>query len=66
MAQAPVVGSADPESLFTSKDPKLHANKQVVMHIMRDISRNQRISGTASDATAPRIRRGIGGSSPRS
>ena len=36
-AQAPVVGSADPESLFTSKDPKLHANKQVVLHIMRDL-----------------------------
>jgi hypothetical protein len=33
-AQEPVVGSKDPESLFTSKDPKLNANKQVVMHIM--------------------------------
>jgi len=37
LAQAPVVGSSDPESLFTSPDPKLHANKQVVMHIMRDL-----------------------------
>ena len=37
MAQAPVVGSSDPESLFTSPDPKLHANKQVVLHIMRDL-----------------------------
>jgi predicted SnoaL-like aldol condensation-catalyzing enzyme len=37
MAQAPVTGSADPESLFTSRDPKLHANKQVVMHIVRDL-----------------------------
>ena len=36
-AQAPVVGSSDPESLFTSPDPKLHANKQVVLHIMRDL-----------------------------
>jgi predicted SnoaL-like aldol condensation-catalyzing enzyme len=36
-AQEPVVGSKDPESLFTSKDPKLNANKQVVMHIMRDL-----------------------------
>ncbi len=34
---APVVGAADPESLFTSPDPTLHANKQVVMHIMRDL-----------------------------
>jgi predicted SnoaL-like aldol condensation-catalyzing enzyme len=37
LAQAPVVGSSDPESLFTSKDPKLHANKQVVLHIVRDL-----------------------------
>jgi predicted SnoaL-like aldol condensation-catalyzing enzyme len=36
-AQEPVVGSADPESLFTSKDPKLHKNKQAAMHIMRDL-----------------------------
>jgi hypothetical protein len=26
-AQDPVVGSKDPESLFTSKDPKLNTNK---------------------------------------
>jgi len=37
LAQAPVTGSRDPESLFTSPDPKLHANKQVVLHIMRDL-----------------------------
>jgi predicted SnoaL-like aldol condensation-catalyzing enzyme len=36
-AQAPVVGSDDPESLFTSKDPKLNRNKQAAMHIMRDL-----------------------------
>ena len=36
-AQAPVTGAADPESLFTSPDPKLNANKQVVLHIMRDL-----------------------------
>ena len=36
-AQAPVTGSSDPESLFTSKDPKLNANKQVTLHIMRDL-----------------------------
>jgi predicted SnoaL-like aldol condensation-catalyzing enzyme len=36
-AQAPVVGSRDPESLFTSADPTLHANKQVALHIMRDL-----------------------------
>jgi predicted SnoaL-like aldol condensation-catalyzing enzyme len=35
--QAPVTGSPDPESLFTSPDPKLHANKQVVLHIIRDL-----------------------------
>ena len=37
MAQAPVVASSDPESLFTSPDAKLNANKQVVLHIMRDL-----------------------------
>ena len=36
-AQAPVVASSDPESLFTSKDPKLNTNKQAAMHIMRDL-----------------------------
>lgn len=36
-AQGPVTGSSDPESLFTSRDPKLNANKQVVLHIMRDL-----------------------------
>ena len=36
-AQEPVTGSSDPESLFTSKEPKLNANKQVVLHIMRDL-----------------------------
>ena len=36
-AQDPVVGSKDPESLFTSKDPKLNTNKQATMHIMRDL-----------------------------
>jgi predicted SnoaL-like aldol condensation-catalyzing enzyme len=36
-AQAPVVGASDPESLFTSKDPKLNVNKQAAMHIVRDL-----------------------------
>jgi predicted SnoaL-like aldol condensation-catalyzing enzyme len=36
-AQDPVVGSKDPEALFTSKDPKLNTNKQAAMHIMRDL-----------------------------
>ncbi len=36
-AQDPVVGASDPESLFTSKDPKLNTNKQAAMHIMRDL-----------------------------
>jgi predicted SnoaL-like aldol condensation-catalyzing enzyme len=36
-AQAPVRGVADPEALFTSPDPRLHANKQVVLHIVRDL-----------------------------
>ena len=36
-AQAPVVASSDPESLFTSPDPTLNRNKQATMHIMRDL-----------------------------
>lgn len=36
-AQEPVVGVPDPETLFTSKDRKLNANKQVVLHIVRDL-----------------------------
>ncbi len=36
-AQAPVVGNPDPESLFTDPNPKLNANKQVVLHIVRDL-----------------------------
>lgn len=36
-AQTPVTGHSDPESLFTDSDPRLHANKQVVLHIVRDL-----------------------------
>jgi predicted SnoaL-like aldol condensation-catalyzing enzyme len=33
----PVVAHLDPESLFTSKDPALHRNKQATLHIMREL-----------------------------
>lgn len=36
-AQESVIAAADKDALFTSPDPKLHANKQVVYHIMRDL-----------------------------
>ena len=36
-AQEPVVGVADPESLFMDADPVLHANKQTALHIMREL-----------------------------
>ena len=36
-AQAPVTRHLDPESLFTDPDPRLHANKQVALHIVRDL-----------------------------
>lgn len=36
-AQTPVAATADPEALFTSPDPKLHANKQVALHVVRDL-----------------------------
>src|SRR5215471_20886119 len=34
---APVVGVADPTSLFTDKDPVLQKNKQAAMHIVIDL-----------------------------
>lgn len=37
IAQEPVVGVDDPESLFTDDDPQLHANKQVALRIMREL-----------------------------
>jgi len=36
-AQEPVVGVANPESLFTDRDPKLNANKQAALHIMKEL-----------------------------
>jgi predicted SnoaL-like aldol condensation-catalyzing enzyme len=37
LAQEPVVGVADPESLFVDDDPLLHRNKQTTLHIMREL-----------------------------
>ena len=37
LAQEPVVGVADPESLFVDDDPGLHRNKQATLHIMREL-----------------------------
>jgi predicted SnoaL-like aldol condensation-catalyzing enzyme len=36
-AQEPVVGAADPEALFTDPNPQLNAEKQVALHIERDL-----------------------------
>jgi predicted SnoaL-like aldol condensation-catalyzing enzyme len=36
-AQEPVVGVANPESLFRDKNAKLNANKQATLHIMKDL-----------------------------
>ena len=36
-AQEAVVAAPNKEALFTSPDPKLNANKQVVYHIVRDL-----------------------------
>lgn len=36
-AQAPVLAVEDAERLFTSPDPQLHANKQVVYRIIREL-----------------------------
>ena len=38
-AQEPVVGVADPESLFTDANPKLNTNKQATLRIMKDLLR---------------------------
>ena len=37
MAQEPVVGVKDPESLFKDSNPKLNRNKQATLHIMREL-----------------------------
>jgi predicted SnoaL-like aldol condensation-catalyzing enzyme len=37
LAQDPVVGAPDPDALFVSSDPKLHANKQAAYHIVKDL-----------------------------
>jgi predicted SnoaL-like aldol condensation-catalyzing enzyme len=37
IAQEPVVGVADPESLFRDSDPKLNRNKQATLFIMREL-----------------------------
>jgi predicted SnoaL-like aldol condensation-catalyzing enzyme len=36
-AQDPVVAATNPDALFTSKDPKLHVNKQAAYHIVKDL-----------------------------
>jgi predicted SnoaL-like aldol condensation-catalyzing enzyme len=36
-AQDPVVAASNPDALFTSKDPKLHVNKQAAYHIVKDL-----------------------------
>ena len=36
-AQEPVKGVPNPESLFTDRNPKLNANKQAALHIMKDL-----------------------------
>jgi len=37
LAQEPVKGVADPESLFVDKNPNLNKNKQAALHIMREL-----------------------------
>jgi predicted SnoaL-like aldol condensation-catalyzing enzyme len=37
IAQEPVVGVADPESLFVDEDPVRHRNKQATLRIMREL-----------------------------
>lgn len=51
-AQEPVVGVADPEALFTDPDPKLHANKQAALHIMKDLLQCNRWNEADKSLTA--------------
>lgn len=37
LAQEPVVGVDNPESLFVDADPAIHRNKQATLHIMREL-----------------------------
>ena len=37
LAREPVVSASDPEALFADPDPQLHANKQVALHMMREL-----------------------------
>ena len=37
IAQEPVRGAANPESLFTDRNAKLNTNKQAALHIMKDL-----------------------------
>jgi predicted SnoaL-like aldol condensation-catalyzing enzyme len=37
LAQEPVAAAADPQSLFNDPDPRLHANKQLALHFMREL-----------------------------
>jgi predicted SnoaL-like aldol condensation-catalyzing enzyme len=37
LAQEPVMGVKDPESLFKDSDPVLNRNKQATLHIMREL-----------------------------
>ncbi|HEU4620177.1 MAG TPA: hypothetical protein VFV10_19230 [Gammaproteobacteria bacterium] len=37
LAQEPVLGVKDPESLFKDTDPTLNKNKEAAMHIMREL-----------------------------
>src|SRR5437667_12547017 len=36
-AQEPVKGVANPEALFTDKNPAVNTNKQAALHIMKDL-----------------------------
>jgi hypothetical protein len=44
-AQEPVVGVANPESLFVDADPVLHRNKQATLRIMRELLQCGRARG---------------------
>lgn len=54
LAQEPVVGVANPESLFVDKDPVKNTNKQAALHIMRELLQCNRWTEDSAKYTTER------------
>jgi hypothetical protein len=45
LAQEPVTAASNAQELFASPDPKLHGNKQVAYHILREVEDSKHPKG---------------------